>query len=104
MSLEDQIFENLLLRSKIAKLEDKLIDADLKDKEKSKKIISLEMQNSKLKVQLANQRGYKLKNKDEKDRIEKHDKIRAKYGLAPKSTDTQSPQTFKKSFFTRLFY
>ena len=106
MSLEDQIFENLLLRNKIAKLEDKLIDADLKDKEKSKKIISLEIQNSKLKVQLANQRGYKLKSKDEKDRTQKHNKIRAKYGLAPKATksEQESPQTVKKSFFTRLFY
>ena len=106
MSSEDQIFENLLLRSKIAKLENKLIDAELKDKQKSKKIISLEIQNSKLKVQLANQRGYRLKNKDEKDRVQKHDKIRLKYGLAPKSTENehQSPQSCKKSFFTRLFY
>ena len=56
--------ENAQLKKKIAKLEEKLILAEVKDKEKSAQIKDFETQIKVLNKQLAEKRGYKIR--DEK--------------------------------------
>ena len=53
--------ENAQLKKKIAKLEEKLILAEVKDKEKSAQIKDFETQIKVLNKQLAEKRGYKIR-------------------------------------------
>ena len=59
MKLEDQIFENLQLRGKIATLEDKLVESELKNKQKTEKIKALEAQIANLNMKLSFTGGYR---------------------------------------------
>merc|ERR1712035_117935 len=95
MNLEDQIFENLLLRGKIAKLEEKLIEAELRDKEKTEKIKKLEDKVTSLVVKLSSCGGYRVRNE------EKTAQVRAKYGLVTKP-QVSPVKTPKKSLLSRL--
>merc|ERR1711917_32323 len=109
MNLEDQIHENAQLKKKIAKLEEKLILAEVKDKEKSAQIKDFETQIKVLNKQLAEKRGYKTRDENYGEkRKEKYDEIRAKYGLKPESAnpfDEPEPEIEvkeKKSFLKKL--
>merc|ERR1712035_237857 len=95
MNLEDQVFENLLLRGKIAKLEEKLKEAELRDKEKTEKIRKLEDKVTSLIVKLSSCGGYRVRNE------ERTAKVRAKYGLVtkPQVNPVKKP---KKSLLSRL--
>merc|ERR1719436_243387 len=102
IKLEDQIFENLQLRGKIATLEDKLVESDLKNKQKTEKIKALEAQIDKLNMKLSFAGGYRCS--DEKQRQQRNEKsaaIRAKYGLPEK--EYQEPVVSKKSLLSKIF-
>ena len=60
-SLEDQIHENSLLKKKVVKLEEKLILKEMQEKEQKEKIKNLESKIKDLEKQLADKRGYKLR-------------------------------------------
>ena len=88
MNLADQIHENAQLKKKIAKLEEKLILAEVKDQERVTKTKDLETQVKVLNKQLAEKRGYKIRDDSHGEkRKEKYDEIRAKYGLKTESAN-----------------
>ena len=88
MNLADQIHENAQLKKKIAKLEEKLILTEVKDQERVAQIKDLETQVKVLNKQLAEKRGYKIRDESYGEkRKEKYDEIRAKYGLKQDSAN-----------------
>ena len=102
MKLEDQIFENLQLRSKIATLEDKLVESELKDKQKTAKIKALEAQIASLNTKLSFTGGYR--SGDEKQRQKRDERtaaVRAKYGLPDK--EYHASTVGKKSLLSKIF-
>ena len=102
MKLEDQIFENLQLRSKIATLEDKLVESELKDKQKTEKIKSLEAQIANLNTKLSFSGGYRSGHeKQRQKRDERTAAVRAKYGLPEK--EEHASTVSKKSLLSKLF-
>ena len=60
-TLADQIHENALLKKQLVKLEEKLILKEMKEKEQKEKIKDLETQIKVLHKQLADKKGFKLR-------------------------------------------
>ena len=60
-TLADQIHENALLKKQVVKLEEKLILKEMKEKEQKEKIKDLETQIKVLHKQLADKKGFKLR-------------------------------------------
>merc|ERR1712235_28387 len=102
------IHENALLKKQVVKLEEKLILKEMKEKEHKEKIKDLETQIKVLHKQLADKKGFKLREEGYGEkRKEKYDEIRAKYGLRsdpnnPFEEDEPAEKPVKKSLFSKL--
>merc|ERR1711892_918592 len=97
LRLEDQVFENLQLRGKIATLEDKLVESELKDKQRTDKIRALEAHIASLNMKLSFTGGYRCSEKRQRQ-DERSAAIRAKYGLSEK--ECQEPTVSRKSLLS----
>ena len=101
LRLEDQVFENLQLRGKIATLEDKLVESELKDKQRTDKIRALEARIASLNMKLSFTGGYRCSGEKRQRQDERNAAVRAKYGLSEK--ECQEPAVSKKSLLSKLF-
>ena len=70
-TLADQIHENALLKKQLVKLEEKLILKEMKEKEQKEKIKDLETQIKVLHKQLADKKGFKLREGRSRQKLSK---------------------------------